>query len=585
MHTRCRRMGRVLARLFTAALAVSLVTVPCQAAGAAHITGDEVLALAQEARSALRAQDWGRAAELYAGVVAASPDDGLQWDGYGSALLHLGRLDDARRAYGNCVRVGFRIPVSYYNMACASSRAGRIEEALADLERAYDAGYVDERLVRSDADLDPLRGDPRFRELTGVPDPTVTDRVERWRHDLAYLLRRLEQVHYSLYANVRAEDLRTSVAAIESSVATMDDVHVRYEIQRILTRIGDGHTTIGLPHFQRMHGLIPGGRPAGDGAPLVLPIDLVWFDEGVYVRAAAPALEGRILGRRVVAIGSVPMDEVLRRVDAIVSRDNAWGARWMAMEFLRTPGALQALDLTDRPDGAAFTIQGPDATQEVVSVAAAPAEILDALVVAPGSSVAARPDGSGTDAPYSFSLLADPPLAWVRIDRMADAHEESLAEFTARLMRSVDEKGIESMAIDLRRNHGGNGTLTQPLLRALIGSERINRPGHLFVLVSRETFSAAMAFAADLDLHTAALFVGEPTGSRPNFVGESSIFILPYSQLAISCSSRFHQNGHATDTRYWIPPDLPVDRSPAELTSREDEGRNAILRWIAAERR
>jgi C-terminal processing protease CtpA/Prc len=313
----------------------------------------------------------------------------------------------------------------------------------------------------------------------------------------------------------------------------------------------------------------------------VIPIDLVWYDEGVFVRAA-PAALARILGGQVVEIGSVPMDEALRRIDAIVSRDNEWGARWMSMEYLRTPDALQALGLADRPDAAVLTVKGTDGARETVTLAAESVTALESLMLAPAPIEGSPAPASRGSAPYRFEVLQGQQLVWVEIDEMRNGNGESLADFTTRLMRAIDEDGIESMAIDLRRNHGGSGSLTQPLLRAIIGSPRVNRPDHLFVLISRETFSAAMAFAAELDQYTAALFVGEPTGSRPNFVGESSIFTLPYSQTIVSCSSLYHQNGHPTDTRLWIAPDLPVPRNQAELRTSEDLGRSTILRRIAA---
>ena len=47
-------------------------------------------------------------------------------------------------------------------------------------------------------------------------------------------------------------------------------------------------------------------------------------------------------------------------------------------------------------------------------------------------------------------------------------------------------------------------------------------PGHLFVIIGRRTFSAAQNTVNMIEKNTNATFVGEPTGSRPNFVGEST---------------------------------------------------------------
>jgi C-terminal processing protease CtpA/Prc len=149
-------------------------------------------------------------------------------------------------------------------------------------------------------------------------------------------------------------------------------------------------------------------------------------------------------------------------------------------------------------------------------------------------------------------------LLYVRIDAIHDEHNESFAEFTERIFTTAEENEAQALVIDLRNNLGGQGHLTMPLLHRLIASKSYNRPGALYVLIGRKTFSAAMALAAQLELHAHARFVGEPTGSRPNFVGESTIIRLPYSALRISISSRYHQNGYSFDRRFWIAPVIPA---------------------------
>lgn len=55
----------------------------------------------------------------------------------------------------------------YYNVACAESRAGRADDALAHLGRAFELDEELRAFALEDPDLEPLRDDPRFRELTG----------------------------------------------------------------------------------------------------------------------------------------------------------------------------------------------------------------------------------------------------------------------------------------------------------------------------------------------------------------------------------------------------------------------------------
>jgi hypothetical protein len=51
-----------------------------------------------------------------------------------------------------------------YNLACAYSLLDRRDEAFSWLFKALDAGFDGSGTLRSDDDLDNLRGDPRYRQ-------------------------------------------------------------------------------------------------------------------------------------------------------------------------------------------------------------------------------------------------------------------------------------------------------------------------------------------------------------------------------------------------------------------------------------
>ena len=132
----------------------------------------------------------------------------------------------------------------------------------------------------------------------------------------------------------------------------------------------------------------------------------------------------------------------------------------------------------------------------------------------------------------------------------------------------------------MRLNGGGNTGLVRPLIDSLIKNDRINRPGHLFVIIGRDTFSAAQNTVNLLESTTHATFVGEPTGSRPNFVGESTYFILPYSKLRVYCSSRYWQHVTSTDRRNWVAPQIAAEFSSSDFIENRDPCLAAILEKI-----
>lgn len=56
-------------------------------------------------------------------------------------------------------------PIVHYNLACSYSLLGRVDEALAALEKAIRLGYRDYAYMQKDPDLKSLRTDPRYRRL------------------------------------------------------------------------------------------------------------------------------------------------------------------------------------------------------------------------------------------------------------------------------------------------------------------------------------------------------------------------------------------------------------------------------------
>src|SRR5258706_89573 len=77
------------------------------------------------------------------------------------------------------------------------------------------------------------------------------------------------------------------------------------------------------------------------------------------------------------------------------------------------------------------------------------------------------------------------------------------------------------------------------LVQGLTKKESINHRGKLFVVLGRRTFSAAQNAATFIERYLNAIFVGEPTGSSPNFVGEEAPFTLPYSKLLMNVSALY----------------------------------------------
>lgn len=91
--------------------------------------------------------------------------DGPYWFNRGYALHQSDHYVEAIEAFSHSIGLGYRQPTAIYNVACGYALLNDKENALFWLERAFASGFDQADLLKSDSDLDPLRSDPRFKEI------------------------------------------------------------------------------------------------------------------------------------------------------------------------------------------------------------------------------------------------------------------------------------------------------------------------------------------------------------------------------------------------------------------------------------
>jgi beta-lactamase regulating signal transducer with metallopeptidase domain len=131
---------------------------------------DAVARRAREERLAGPKAQAGRLASRFDALLARAPEAPEGWFAMGNELLRAGEYDRAARAFKEAAARSRKPAPSLYNAACALARGGRISQAFAHLQLALESGFDDPRLVRTDKDLENLRGDSRFRDLQQMAD-------------------------------------------------------------------------------------------------------------------------------------------------------------------------------------------------------------------------------------------------------------------------------------------------------------------------------------------------------------------------------------------------------------------------------
>lgn len=512
--------------------------------------------------------EWADALPIYRRLIAENPTDPWSWMGLGWSLHYTNDFDAAMPAYRRALALGGLEPARvWHEMARCQVARQQPDSALDALDAALAAGLPRVHALGTDRRLEPLWPHPRFRGMTGWIDRARTTREQGWRHDLQFLDREIRRMYAVPLSAAKRAALDSALAATARAVPKLSDDALAVRIMQLARLLGDGHTEATAP-FQ-----------AGAGQR-ALPLVFGMFDDGLFVTLADSGHAG-LLWARVEAIDGHAPAELLERLDGVSAQDNPMRVLSVAPRLLRYPQILHALGLSPRDDRVELRLTDRAGALRTATVAVRPGPAPRWVRRPPDA--APPPEHAARRTEYHW-LRWDPATreVFAAYNGCADDDSQSVEQFAQRLAATLDAHDVERLVVDLRWNGGGNNFLNRPLLEAIVQARKVNRPGHLFVIAGRHTFSAAMCFAAELDRYTHALFVGEPTGSSPNFVGETNPVTLPWSGVSVSVSNLAWQNTHAKDRRIWIAPRIPAPWRFADLAAGRDAALEAIRAWQPA---
>lgn len=337
-------------------------------------------------------------------------------------------------------------------------------------------------------------------------------------------------------------------------------------MMELLTTIGDGHTVL-IPYSLK-----------SEEFQTRLPVRLMRFEDGYYVTAATPAA-APLLGARVTAVAGVPVDEIIRRFAAVQPKDNlAWAARWAHLA-LAVPGLLVGLDVIGVPDAPVIAIEGQLHRERVIlGVRSVPVEVDEFMEIDRVPTAANRwltEEGTRN----FIRVLGQHRALYVSFGSVGDTEGRRFEVFMKQWVDAIERAAVDRMVVDLRSNGGGDNMLAEPIRRHIVRS-RFNRLGRLYVLTDPGTFSAAQNFATRLERETDALFVGEPTGGRPNHFGDPEVLEGPATGGTYLVSTLRWQDSSPFDDRPWILPDIPVAPSFADYLAGRDRVLDAALSHV-----
>lgn len=398
--------------------------------------------------------------------------------------------------------------------------------------------------------------------------------TKEWIEDLKYLKEFAEKSHFHLFHTMDSKDWEEEIHSLQTNIPKMGDHEVILNLMKLLAKVGDGHTLLFPPY-------------EGKYSFRTLPLEFYFFEEDLYVRAAMSTYK-ELVGKRIVKANGKPINELLTKLKSYLSRDNEYSLKWTTPLALQCAEAYSLIDANLDFSSIEFTYF-ENGIEKSVKVKSGPLQWNPMTPFAPEHWV--RMEGIGSNLwtkdptnAYWYKYLQEEQIVYFQFNQIQDKADKSIATFVEELFRFIDTNEVNALVIDIRLNNGGNNFLNKPLIHALICNQKINQKGKLFVITGRRTFSAAMNLASDLEHNTRAIFVGEPTGSSPNFYGEDFYFQLPNSGLSGTVSSRYWQGGKTSDDpRKWIAPELPAILTADNFRNGVDPCMKTIFEFLEKE--
>lgn len=284
----------------------------------------------------------------------------------------------------------------------------------------------------------------------------------------------------------------------------------------------------------------------------------------------------KISDGKIISVDGIQREELLERFRAVFPCEPQvdFYVDYMLDEVLKLESWSGLLEI-DTSDGVVVEIQTGNGVETIECTF--------------GYQSSAVSEATGVESFYSYEFYDEHSAAVFTLDKcnVTDGYKNALKEFFSQ----VNEKNISRVAVDLRRNGGGNSQVINEFMKyididgyyifggisvrygkKLIENEayfvknKKSKPvfsGELYVLTSNYTFSAAMDFAVAVSDNKIGKVIGEIPGNMPTCYGDVLNFQTPNSKLLCGVSyKKFCRVDRSKDDIPLIP-DIEADEADA----------------------
>jgi C-terminal processing protease CtpA/Prc len=397
---------------------------------------------------------------------------------------------------------------------------------------------------------------------------------EKMREDLGYMVRILKHVHPATYHGFTNRQQAVIDEAYQKIQTPMPAKRFYFVVNSVICSLEDGHTHLHpMKHKQNRR----------------IDVSIIWLPDAFYVKYEREPFQQ---GDRIITIGGKSIETIYQQMQSMIPAENENYRKWSMAEKVQREEFLEYLEVTEN-----------DAVE--ISVERTGNRITLIAPLKPASQYVHPPPSRQW---VGYQVDSDLSLGIFHLDK-CDPNEQYTKTVRA-FFEEVNEKQIRNIAIDVRRNGGGNSRVIDEFFRYLnidrfrsfscdiryseevaqwagysetsgyhhgepseIRNHRVQDSnllfdGKLYVLTSPETFSSGNWFAVIIKDNGLGIIIGEPTGNAPSSYGDAPSFQMPNSGFCFCVShKKFVRPNPDNDPEYGLYPDIPVNRTIDDIVA------------------
>ncbi|HEX4948365.1 MAG TPA: hypothetical protein VFZ34_16950, partial [Blastocatellia bacterium] len=311
-----------------------------------------------------------------------------------------------------------------------------------------------------------------FVAATSQAQTNITTKPEAWRADLQYFAGELPRRHLNFYHDLTPEEFARAVNQLEAAIPLKSDAEIQIGFFRLAAMVKEAHTFVSwdvngtIPYFRR------------------LPLSVAWFQEGLYATGIADQAQSigrggrinyrRLLGTRLVKIGDTDIAEVVRRLSALIPRENDYWLHAQLPRYIIVPEILKETGVIENMDRVVFTFELE--TGQQIPLALVPVSWTQPLTgIASSVRQDLPPYRQNTNVNYWYRWWEEARTMWLQYNRCADLANNPMVNFASEMFRVADENGAMRFVIDLRNNPGGNSEVIRPVIAGVRNRPWLNQ--------------------------------------------------------------------------------------------------------------